>query len=161
MAWTMLYIQKKINQDLKPKAQSQVSLQAKTDQLKLESLNISKEKNNLELQKKHQQDLTLTVADLKKEAERQESEGKDIGSKLSMIEAADNTHATCPLCLTELGTDGHQRVIDTYNSEILSRRTAYKDTTSSLNTVEVKRQNLELEISHNESSISSRFIKIL
>ena len=153
-------IQKKIHQDLKPKAQSQVSLQAKSDQLKLESLNISKEKNDLELQKQHHQDLTLTIADLKKEAERQESEGKDIGAKLSMMESADNTHATCPLCLTELGTDGHQRVIDTYNSEILSRRTAYKDTVSSLNTVEVERQNLELEISHNESSISNTLQKL-
>ena len=78
----------------------------------------------VQAEQSHRQ-LALDAEALRRDNEQVEKSGKDLGEKLRMLGHEHADGATCPLCSSQLGPDGVERIRASYESEIAALRQRY------------------------------------
>ena len=86
--------------------------------------------------------------------ERLAAEVKQLESKLNML-SPDTIGARCPLCETELGEDGLERVRKSYQTERTEKMHSIKANTEQVQEHSVQRRTLEAEIARIEPALKS------
>jgi DNA repair protein SbcC/Rad50 len=76
---------------------------------------------------------------------------KGIHEKVSMLEGDD---ARCPLCESELGSDGRHKIREKYSGEITEKLTKLKDNNARIVDIKAEQQKIEKEIFVSESRLN-------
>ena len=82
-------------------------------------------------------------------------QGKDLGAKVKQL-SVPGAQGACPLCGTELGPDGHQRIIDEYQQELERQRDLYRSNELERQRIEQERQQLEQSLAQQEASLATQ-----
>ena len=85
-------------------------------------------------------------------AHQLKSEGQELRSKLNLVQSS-HEGARCPLCDAELGAEGCQRLLDSYQTQIEEKLRLYKDNQGALEPVEKEKLGLELELPRIEAEL--------
>ena len=138
-------LQNTIEQDLRPKAESANTAEAglKAQQTRLDSL--AGKELEVEERRRLVQTLAASTGQLQAAAERLKKEGLELREKLELIRRSP-PDALCPLCGTELGPDGCERLSHNYNDQIQDKRDEYRVNDASLKSSEDERTRLEVEV---------------
>ncbi|MDE2838316.1 MAG: SMC family ATPase [Chloroflexota bacterium] len=107
-----------IDTQLMPRAESLPSLQRAQDELTERQAATESRRNDAAQAEESRRQLELEAQTLRLDNEQVEQNGRELRSKLNVLghEHADGT--TCPLCSTQLGPDGVERIRTAYESEI-------------------------------------------
>ena len=96
--------------------------------------------------------LVTQIENLRSGAERLSAEVKQLENKLNLLSAHG---AKCPLCETELGEDGLERVRKSYQTERTGKMDSIKANTEQVQEHSVQRGTLEAEIARVEPAVKS------
>ena len=113
---------------------------------------LSKSKESLDLKKARQQELLSSVHHLRSTNLRLKSEMADLKSKIDML---GKDGAICPLCGTELGTAGHDHIVDNYQAQGDAQGDHYRR-----NDAEIRRAESELKVLGEEISSLEQKINV-
>ena len=145
-------LERRSETELLPRAQSAPSVTGKLEQARTRVEELAKEEQGIADQRRHVQDLATRVGRGKASLEQLTAEGKELRFKLDLVQHS-HERARCPLCGTELGRDGCQRLSDTYGVQIEEKRGLYRENESSLRIVEAEKDGLEKEFPVREAAL--------
>ena len=91
------------------------------------------------------QELDKVIGHYQALSQRLQGEGEELGSKLKLLDLS-HDGARCPLCETELGEEGRQRLLHNYNNEIEEKRDQYRQNSDVLKAAEGEKAQLDREV---------------
>ena len=147
-------LQRSVEQDLRPKAESATTAEAelKTQQSRLDSL--AEKEREVEQRRRRVQVLAASTGQLQATADRLKTEGLELKEKLELVRRSP-LDALCPLCGTELGPDGCDRLSHNYDDQIRQKREEYRSNDTSLKSSEEERVRLDGEVGRLEGWLRS------
>lgn len=89
------------------------------------------------------QEMSNRAHALAMENDKLKNEGVELRKKVDMLAAGE---AECPLCGTELGTDGRERIMNNYQVQIEDKRRLFRENDEEKNRVEAAAKALKVEI---------------
>ena len=110
-------LQQRIEQELVPKARAEPTLTSQRSDWHRRAEELAVDEQQIGQQREQQQTLVMSIGEAQSAATRYASEGKEISSKLTLLEGSNQQDAQCPLCQAPLGRDGCQRLAETYQRE--------------------------------------------
>lgn len=143
-----------IQKELSPKSQSEVDLVRQTEEIKQNLAKLSQQELEITQQREQQQALATRIGESQSLSERHRVEGLEIRQKLDLLQESGNEDAACPLCSTPLGHDGCQRLADTYQADIESKRNLYRENQAQLKRLEDEQAALAETLSKQEQTLS-------
>ncbi len=147
-------LQRSVEQDLRPKAESATTAEAelKAQQSRLDSL--AEKEREVEQRRWRVQVLAASTGQLQATADRLKTEGLELKEKLELVRRSP-LDALCPLCGTELGPDGCDRLSHNYDDQIRQKREEYRSNDTSLKSSEEERVRLDGEVGRLEGWLRS------
>ncbi len=112
--------------DVGPRAQSLADVRQRLAQLDVQAQALDEGLAQVETHARRHRALVAEVEVLKADNARLENEGKETRSKLDLLNHDHSKGVECPLCGSELGEEGRERLERAYNSEIAGQRERYK-----------------------------------
>lgn len=103
---------------------------------------------DLEVRRQQSQELTLRVQQLKSSSAQLRQELEELKEKLSLLVKGD---ARCPLCETELGVNGKQRIEQKYKADIEEKSVAQRKNEAEMREKSGQQRGIERQISQLES----------
>ena len=142
-------LESRIEADLRPKVAAAPDIEAdlKAQQGRLDGL--AEKEHEVEQGRRKVQDLAASTGKLRAAAEALQKEGEEIRDKLELVQRSPQD-AVCPLCGTELGPEGCQRLSHSYDQQIRLKRDEYRTNKESMEASESERARLEAEVSRLE-----------
>ena len=95
--------------------------------------------------RQHLHELAVQVGQLQGNAQQLKTEGQELRSKLNLVQSS-HQGASCPLCGTELGLEGCQRLLDSYDTQIEQKLRLYQENQDVLDRAESEKLNLDKEL---------------
>jgi len=120
-------------------------LKSELSKLNGEKSHLSQIENELEAERKRQQQLQSVVHELEHGQERRQQEIKEIAGKLDLLNT--KSDAACPLCETKLSRQGLDVINEKYNSDMETKNREQKESE-----IELASKNTELELTAKEVS---------
>ena len=114
-----------IDTQLTPRAGSLPSLQRAQDELTERQAAMESRRGDAAQAEESHRQLALEAQTLRRDNEQVAKSGKELGGKLDMLGHEHEDAATCPLCNSQLGPDGIERIRTSYESEIAALRQRY------------------------------------
>ncbi|MCY4582708.1 MAG: SMC family ATPase [Chloroflexi bacterium] len=114
-----------VDVQLKPWAESLPSIQLGLDSLSDRHAALERRRSDAAQAEQSHRQLALEAEALRRDNEQIEKSGKDTVTKLGMLGHDHADGATCPLCNSQLGPDGVQRIRASYENEIATLRQRY------------------------------------
>ena len=144
----------KIEDDLRPKAESAPAVEAelKVQQGRLD--NLAEKEREVEQRRRQAQVLAASTGQLQAMANALKNEGLELKDKLDLVLRSPQD-ALCPLCGAELGSDGCERLSHSYNQQIQRKRDEYRANEASLKSSEEERARLDVEMGRLEGWLRS------
>jgi exonuclease SbcC len=127
-------------------------LQRRQGELQQRKKELSITEETIEAGKKSLNDLKATIITLSARTSQITDAAAEIKQKVELLSHAG---ATCPLCESELGPEGCQRIIDKLNSELQKDLSELKVNTDSVSSKKVELASLEKQVSQNEAKFKS------
>ncbi len=127
-------------------------LRADLQQVHTESHRLAEEEEALRQKRQNSQELRTRIHGLETDKTRLEREMKETEEKLSLL--LTQTGAKCPLCETQLGTDGLRLVEEKYTAEKQLKHDSLKLTLSGLTHKKTELTSLEGEISQLDTKLN-------
>ena len=145
-------LQGRIETELRPKADANSTIRGKLDEDRARLGEQEKEEQDIAHRRQHLQDLVERLGQLEAHAQQLKTEGQELRSKLDLV---DHSHegAYCPLCGTELGPQGCQRLIDSYSLQREEKLRQYQENEIALKSAEAEKLRLEKELPRLEASL--------
>ncbi len=145
-------LKRRIEGDLRPKADALPDLTTRMDQGRLELDNLAQEERGLEDKRQRLNGMASRIGELKAVTQQLTAEGLEIRSKLDMVQAT-HQDAQCPLCGTQLGPDGCERLVDNYTAQRAEKGRLYRQSESDLKAAEKEKADLDQELPKLEAAL--------
>ena len=143
-------LERRIELELGPKASNLQDIDTRLEKARIQLAELAGQERELETRRQKLQDLTVSVGQMEARVHQHASEGKELGAKQKMVQSSDHS-ATCPLCGTELGEDGSQRLVHSYTEQIEEKRELYRREHKALEDTRSQRQKLEQDLQTSEA----------
>ncbi len=140
--------------DLRPKAESAPEAEARLRVQRERLEGLGEQEREVERGRGRLQALAASKGQLQAASEALKKEGLELRDKLAMVQRSP-LDAVCPLCGTELGLDGCERLSHNYDQQILLKRDEYRRNDASLKSSEEDRARLEAEVGRLEGWLRS------
>ncbi len=111
--------------EIRPKAEAAPGIHTKLEDVRALMRKLVDDEQALEEERARVNGLAARVGQFEAAAQQLKGEGTDLRSKLELARKSQGG-ASCPLCGTELGADGCQRLADSYNIQIEEKLRAYR-----------------------------------
>jgi exonuclease SbcC len=98
--------------------------------------------------------MAVQTGQLQSALERAAAEGKDLAAKKELLDGANDQEAVCPLCQTPLSEDGCQRLVETFEADIVAKREEYRNTSAQVNTLKAETAELESRLPQQERALT-------
>ena len=105
---------------------------------------VAEQENTLEKKRVEHQEMSNRAHTLAMENDKLKNEGVELRKKVDMLSAGE---AECPLCGTELGIDGRERIMNNYQEQIENKRSLFRVNEEEKNRIELTAKSLKTEIS--------------
>ena len=145
-------LKRRIEGDLRPKADALPDLTTRMDQGRLDLDNLAQEERGLEDKRQRLNGMASRIGELKAVTQQLTAEGLEIRSKLDMVQAT-HQDAQCPLCGTQLGPDGCERLVDNYTAQREEKGRLYRQNDSDLKAAEKEKADLDQELPKLEAAL--------
>ena len=144
--------EKRVNDELRPSAKAAPDITQKLSEERPRLDELTKEEQTIADKRRYLNDLATRIGRLGASAGQLKSEGQELRSKLNLVQ---NSHqgARCPLCDTELGSEGCLRLTDGYNAQIQEKLMLYNENQSALEEGDREKLRLERELPHMEAAL--------
>ena len=129
-------LKRRVAQELSPKAEAQAQLQQQIVEVQHRLEELSQQDQKLTQQRNQQQDLATKIGEYQSLADRYGAEGQEVGQKLKLLQNRGDDQAECPVCQTPLGQDGCQRLEESYQADIETKRGHYRQNQALLKKLE-------------------------
>ena len=145
-------LETRIETELRPKADATPTIRCKLDENRARLGELEKEESDIADRRQHHQEQVALLGQLEANAQRLKTEGQELRSKLDLV---DHSHkgAYCPLCGTELGPQGGQRLIDSYSLQREEKLRLYHENEKDLKAAEREKLRLGNELSSLEATL--------
>ena len=145
-------MKKRVSDDLRPRADAIPSISGKLDESKSRLDALAKEDQDIVDGRQHLQALATQIGELKAVSIQLQTEGQEIRSKLDMVQGS-HQDAQCPLCGTQLGPDGCERLLENYKSQREAKAQLYRQNDSNLKAKEKEQADLDQKLPKLESAL--------
>ena len=144
--------EKRVDGELRPSAKAAPDITAKLTKERDRMRGFAKEEQAVADKRQYLGDLATRLGQLEASAGRLKSEGQELRSKLNLVQ---NTHqgARCPVCDTELGPEGCQRLTESYNAQIKEKLTLYDDNQRAFEEGDREKRRLDDELPRMEAAL--------
>ena len=139
---------------LSPKAQGLEQIETSQQQLQAEGPIIEEQERALATERERLNAMAVQTGQLQSALERAAVEGKELAAKKELLDGANGQEAVCPLCQTPLSEDGCQRLVETFEADIVAKREEYRNTSSQVNTLKVETAELESRLPQQEQALT-------
>ena len=143
-------LERRIESELGPKASNVEDIDTRLEKARIQVAELAGQEEELEARRLRLHDLTVSVGQMEARVHQHETEGKELGAKQKMVMSADHS-ATCPLCGTELGEEGGQRLVHSYTEQIEGKRELYRQEHKALEDTRSERRKLEQALLSSEA----------
>jgi len=144
----------RVEVELPGKARAEADLVKELDKTQRRLPALEEEERTLLSQRDNQQTLATRIGEAKSVAERYEVEGRELRTKLELLQRTGHQEAVCPLCQSPLGEDGCGRLAETYRTDIEDKRGLYRQNASTLRELEAERAASERDLPHRERALA-------
>ena len=140
--------------ELRPRADAATALGQRLVEARACLESLSEEEAVITGRRLHLNDLAARMGHFNAIAQQLTSEGQELRSKLNMVS---NSHqaASCPLCGTELGQEGCERLSESYNQQIGEKLRSHRDNQRFLKEFESEKATLEADLPRQEGALRS------
>lgn len=138
--------------ELESKFSALPQLHQHQDELRQSQKDLNITEQAIEAGKKSINDLKTAIITLSSHISQLTDAANEIKQKIELLSHAG---ATCPLCDSELGSEGCQRIVDKLNSELEKDLSGMKADTDALSTKKSELASLEKQVSQNEAMFKS------
>lgn len=145
-------MEKRVGMELRPKVEALSNIESDLDAARARLGELGKAEEDVSKQRNDLHDLSSWVGQLEAGADQLKAEGQDLRSKVDLVGSADHG-ARCPLCGTELGVEGCQRLSDSYDAQIKEKRKLYQENQASLSSAQERKIELEKVLPQHEASL--------
>ena len=145
-------LEKRVEDQLRPSAKAAPSLEAGLEQARRRLDVLDSEESEVRILQQQLGDAATRLGQLEEMARQLTNEGQELRSKLELVRDSPQD-ARCPLCDTELGSDGCLRLTEAYNVQIGDKRRAYRDNETALKEAQEGKAALVVELPKRESRI--------
>lgn len=134
-------------QELEQIQTNQILLQEQGPEFDERATVLTRERENL-------QGISIQIGQLQSALERSVSEGKDLAAKKELLEGANGQDPICPLCRTPLREDGCVRLVETFETDIESKREEYRTISARVKILQGEASELENRLPQQELALN-------
>ncbi len=134
-------------QELEQIQTNQILLQEQGPEFDERATVLARERENL-------QGISIQIGQLQSALERSVSEGKDLAAKKEILEGANGQDPICPLCRTPLREDGCVRLVETFETDIESKREEYRTISARVKILQGEASELENRLPQQELALN-------
>ena len=134
-------------QELEQIQTNQILLQEQGPEFDERATVLARERENL-------QGISIQIGQLQSALERSVSEGKDLAAKKELLEGANGQDPICPLCRTPLREDGCVRLVETFETDIESKREEYRTISARVKILQGEASGLENRLPQQELALN-------
>ena len=134
-------------QELEQIQTNQILLQEQGPEFDERATVLARERENL-------QGISIQIGQLQSALERSVSEGKDLAAKKELLEGANGQDPICPLCRTPLREDGCVRLVETFETDIESKREEYRTISARVKILQGEASELENRLPQQELALN-------
>ena len=145
-------LERRLTSELRPRVEGAPTIGGKLEGFRMRLDELAREERDASEKRLYLHDLAGRVGRLEATAHQLKSEGQELRSKLNLVQSS-HEGARCPLCDAELGAEGCQRLLDSYQTQIEEKLRLYKDNQGALEPVEKEKLGLELELPRIEAEL--------
>ena len=146
-------LERHIGLDLRPKAEAAPNIGEKLDEARSRLGELAGEEQEIAGRREDLHGLATRMGQLEASAQALKSEGQELRSKLKMVENSQQG-TRCPLCGSELASEGCQHLSESYNDQIQEKLRLYQENRSSLESAENEKVLLDKELSRSEAALA-------
>ena len=139
-------LEERMAQELEPRARAAPELERELAHARERLERVATLESSLQEVRARFQHLLAEAEGLRSLNHRLEGEGRELSSKLELLRHGPSEGARCPLCDSELGHHGLERLAETYQRDIEERRSKYREHQHSLQQSEIEERRLESEV---------------
>ena len=143
-----------IDTRLSPKAQGVEQLQVSQKQLQDEGPRFEEREKVLVGERNRLNAIAVQTGQLQIALDRSVNEGKDLTAKKDLLEGANGQEPMCPLCRTPLSEDGCERLVETFEADIETKREEYRTTSAQMKAIQTEASELESRLPQQEQALS-------
>ncbi|PKB80908.1 MAG: hypothetical protein BZY88_07805 [SAR202 cluster bacterium Io17-Chloro-G9] len=144
-----------VETELPAKAKLEPELTSQLEEVRRREVELESQSRELARSRENAQALAAQVGEAKSTALRYESEGKELNTKLELLQRGDTEGAVCPLCQTPLDQDRCGRLAEVYQNQVAEKRDLYRQNRDRLNQVEIELENLEKDLPVREQALTT------
>ena len=145
-------LSRRIEVELRPRADTAPTIGSNLDESRAHLNELTKEEQDIADRRQNLQRLAAQVGQYEATTLQLKAEGQELRSKLSLVQAS-HRGARCPLCGTDLGSDGCQRLSDSYTSQIEEKLRLYQENVLVLKAVEKEKLSLDSVLPKEEAAL--------
>jgi exonuclease SbcC len=139
-------------EELKIQQQQEIQAEAELSQVNLKLTELDREAEEFSQKRKFLEELSLQIQLSKSTRPQLKAEVKTLREKIELL--AQSETSQCPLCETELGLEGKQKVAEKYQADIASKLEAEQHNEKEIKEKERQEQELSSEIDQFEKQIN-------
>ena len=145
-------LERRIEVELGPEASAASTISGKLEEVRKRLDDLAKQEQEIADRRQYLNDLASRMGQFEAIAHQLKAEGQELRSKLNLVQ---NSHqgAHCPLCGTELGPQGCQRLSDSYSAQIEEKLRLHQDNQSALKATEEEKLGLDKELPRREAAL--------
>ena len=145
-------MERRIEGELRPKAEAVPTIGQSLEEAKGRLEGLAREEQGIGDKRGYLNGLVAQIGQLEGSTEQLKTEGQELRSKLSLVQ---NSHqgASCPLCGTELGLEGCERLSESYGAQMAEKLHLYREQEVALKAAQEERLGLERELPGQEAEL--------
>jgi len=145
-------LEKRIEGELRPKADAAPAVSARLEEARARLDGLVKEEQGISDSRQRLNGLAEKIGQFDAKAQQLKAEGQELRSKLDIVRSSPQG-ARCPLCGTELGLDGCQRLLDSYKAQREEKLQLYLENEAALKSSDEEKRSLEKELPRREAAL--------
>ena len=144
--------ERRVEGDLRPRAEAEPAIGRSLEEARGRLEGLEREEQGIGDRRPYLHGLVAQIGQLEGSTQQLKNEGQELRSKLSLVQ---NSHqgASCPLCGSELGLVGCQRMSESYSAQMEEKLQLYGEQEAALKAVQDERVSLERELPGREDQL--------
>ena len=149
----VVQLDRRIELDLRPKADAAPNIGEKLDEARSRLGEMAGEEQEIAGRREYLHGLATRMGQLEASAQALKTEGQELRSKLNLVENSQQG-TRCPLCGSELASEGCQHLSESYNAQIQEKLKLFQENGNSLKSAEKEKVRLDKELSRREAALA-------
>ena len=145
-------LKNRVQGELRPRAEAADLIARRLGETRARIQDLAQQEQDLAASRARLQNVTVRAAQLESQVRQLKSEGQELRSKLTLAESS-HQGAQCPLCGSELGPQGCQRLSESYTDQMEQKLQLYRQSESSLREVDEEKSKLDEELPGQEAAL--------